>query len=169
MRAARVSDAPLLAHWDSLPHVIAASGEDDATDWYEELARDIDWAWDFIAEVDGRAIGIVQIIDPEREESHYWGEVEANLRAIDIWIGEVDCLARGYGTQMMQYALDFCFAELAVTGVLIDPLESNVRAINFYRRMGFREVGPRRFGKDDCLVMRIDRIKPDFGLGSKQA
>jgi aminoglycoside 6'-N-acetyltransferase len=35
-------------------------------------------------------IGFVQIIDPAREESHYWGDAPGGLRAIDIWIGEAD-------------------------------------------------------------------------------
>ena len=41
--------------------------------------------------------------------------------------------------------------------MLIDPLASNTDAIGFYRRQGFRPVGPRRFGQDDCLVLRLDR------------
>ena len=44
-----------------------------------------------------------------------------------------------------------------VTAVLIDPLERNVDARRFYRRMGFVDVGPRRFGSDDCMVMCIAR------------
>jgi RimJ/RimL family protein N-acetyltransferase len=73
----------------------------------------------------GRPIGFVQIIDPAREESHYWGDCEPNLRAIDIWIGEADCLNKGYGTQMMRLAIERCFADPSVTAILIDPLASN--------------------------------------------
>ena len=58
----------------------------------------------------------VEVIDPADEESHYWGEIERNLRAIDIWIGEEADLGRGYGTQMMALALDRCFADPAVSG-----------------------------------------------------
>ena len=41
--------------------------------------------------------------------------------------------------------------------VLIDALQSNHRAIKFYRRIGFTDVGPRRFENDDCLVMSMTR------------
>lgn len=51
----------------------------------------------------------MQIIDPKEEETHYWGKEEANLKAIDIWIGEEMDLGRGYGTKMMQEALQRCF------------------------------------------------------------
>lgn len=81
----------------------------------------------------------------------------ANLRAIDIWIGEAGNLGKGYGTEMMRLALARCFAVPEVEAVLIDPLASNVRAHRFYERMGFRFVERRRFGMDDCFVYRLER------------
>jgi aminoglycoside 6'-N-acetyltransferase len=126
-------------------------------DWEAEITRDVDWQWNLIAEVEGRPIGVIMIIDPAREETHYWGSVESNLRALDIWIGPPEELGRGFGTEMMRLALDFCFANPAITGVLIDPLESNTRARAFYERVGFRFVEYRRFGMDDCAVYRLDR------------
>ena len=43
----------------------------------------------------------LQIIDPAMEETHYWGDVAPNLRALDIWIGEEADLGQGYGTAIM--------------------------------------------------------------------
>jgi aminoglycoside 6'-N-acetyltransferase len=157
LRRATLEDLPTLRRWDAQPHVIAATGDDGGWDWENEIPREVDWAEMLIAELDGRPIGFVQIIDPAREESHYWGDCEPNLRAIDIWIGEADCLNKGYGTQMMRLAIDRCFAAPKVTAILIDPLASNTRARRFYERLGFVEVGPRRFGTDDCVVYRLDR------------
>ncbi len=102
-------------------------------------------------------IGFVQIIDPAREDSHYWGDVGPGLRAIDIWIGEEAYLGRDYGTAAMRAALERCFADASVTGILIDPLANNVRAHRFYERLGFRFVERRDFGGDDCFVYRLDR------------
>jgi hypothetical protein len=59
-----------------------------------------------IAEIEGRPVGFVQIIDPAREDSRYWGEVEENLRAVDLWIGEEADLGKGHGTRMMRLALE---------------------------------------------------------------
>ena len=157
LRAATPADVGLLTYWDSKPHVIAATGADEPEDWAKELAEDPDWRWFLVAEDNGRPVGVVQIIDPREEESHYWGEIDAGLRAIDIWIGEEADLGHGLGTQMMSQALDQCFADSNVTAVLIDPLASNIRAHRFYERMGFSVVGPRRFGTDDCIVYRMDR------------
>ena len=146
----------LLRYWDEQPHVIASDPDDD-WQWEKELYRTPDWREQLLAELDGRPIGVIQIIDPAREESHYWGEVPANLRAIDIWIGEASDLGKGYGTQMMQLALARCFAEPDVTAVLIDPLVSNTRAHRFYERLGFQRIESRQFGGDDCFVYRLKR------------
>ena len=157
MRPATDADVPMLSAWDRQPHVIAATGDDDVLDWPAELARDPAWAWTWIGLEDGRPFGVAQVIDPLLEETHYWGDVDPDLRAIDIWIGEPSDLGRGLGGQLMRLVLDACFADERVTAVLIDPLAANARARAFYERLGFTEVGPRRFGTDDCIVYRLER------------
>lgn len=160
LRNAVPDDLGLLRHWDEQPHVVAADPNDD-WGWEIELQRRPDWRELLIAELDDgrgwRPLGFIQIIDPAREDSHYWGEVDADLRAIDIWIGEAGDLGRSFGSEMMRQALARCFAAAGVTAVLIDPLASNVRAHAFYERFGFRFVERRRFGDDDCFVYRLDR------------
>jgi aminoglycoside 6'-N-acetyltransferase len=156
LRYATVDDAPLLRRWDAEPHVVASKGTGDWR-WENELAEERAWRHQLIAEVDGTPIGFLQIIDPAEETSHYWGDVPANLRAIDIWIGEAAYLGCGYGTRMMRRAIDLCFADPAVDAILIDPMASNTRAIRFYQRLGFRSVEERLFGEDLCLVHRLER------------
>jgi aminoglycoside 6'-N-acetyltransferase len=157
LRTATPSDLALLRYWDTKPHVVAATGDDGDFDWENELPRNPDWRELLIAENNGRPVGMIQIIDPAREDSHYWGDVERGLRAIDIWIGEEADLGRGYGTLMMQLALKRCFADLSVKAVLLDPLASNIRARKFYERLGFKPVERRLFGNDDCIVHRLER------------
>ncbi|MDX2241127.1 MAG: GNAT family N-acetyltransferase [Leptolyngbyaceae cyanobacterium bins.302] len=156
LRPATLADLDLLRHWDEQPHVIASDPNDD-WHWEVELERHLDWREQLIAEIDSRPIGFVQIIDPAREESHYWGDVTDDLRAIDIWIGAEQDLGKGYGTTIMQLALTRCFANPTVMAVLVDPLASNSRAHRFYERLGFQLVDRRRFGEDDCCVYRLDR------------
>lgn len=156
LRKATPADAPRLVQWDGQPHVIACDPNDD-WHWETELANAPDWREQLVAELDGRPIGCIQIIDPAREEFRYWGDVPANLRAIDIWIGEAEDLGKGYGTTMMHLALARCSADPAVTAVLIDPLETNRRAHVFYERMGFLFVEKRTFDRDCCCVYCLDR------------
>lgn len=115
-------------------HVIESDPNDD-WNWEVELVRTPGWREQLIAELDGRPIGIIQIIDPEQEETKYWGDVPPNLRAIDIWIGEEHNLGKGYGTSMMKLAMGRCFSDAKVTAILIDLLVKNVRAHKFYENV----------------------------------
>jgi aminoglycoside 6'-N-acetyltransferase len=158
LRHAVPADAALLYRWDRAPHVIAGRGDDDGFyRWDVELSRRPDWRELLIAEQAGRQVGFVQIIDPAREESHYWGAIEPNLRAIDIWIGAAADLGRGYGTAIMTLAIARCFADPAVAAVLVDPPAANARVLRFYERLGFASVGRRVLGGDECCVYRLGR------------
>ena len=162
LRLATPADVALLRRWDQHPHIVAAKGEED-WGWEKELTKTPDGREQLIAEVEGRPIGFLQVIDPAREESRYWGNVPNGLRAIDIWIGEESELGKGYGTQMMNLALARCFADPTVTAMLVDPLASNALAHRVYQRLGFRFVEGRRFGVDECFVYRLDRTSRKLG------
>src|SRR5436305_1608572 len=156
LRHATIDDLSLLYHWDEQQHVIASDPNDD-WNWEVELLRNPGWREQLVAELDGRPIGFMQVIDPAEEDSHYWGDVPANLRAIDIWIGEKEDLGKGYGTEMMRLAIERCFKEKAVTAIIIDPLASNTKACRFYERLGFQFIEHRQFNNDYCAVYELDR------------
>ncbi len=172
LRPALPSDLDLLRHWDQQQHV-KDSDPDSDWEWDVELHRNPEWREQFVAELNGRPIGFVQIIDPHLEEDHYWGDYLSDvqtsldgdcalnnnnkLRAIDVWIGEADDLGQGFGTEMMQQAINFCFADPSVTAILIDPLETNVRAQQFYQRLGFQFEKVWQFDTDICRVFRLTR------------
>jgi aminoglycoside 6'-N-acetyltransferase len=141
---------------------LAASGGDD-WQWESELQIHRDWREQLIAEVDGRPIGFIEIMDPEREDTQYWGCIEPGHRAIDIWIGEPDARSQGYGTQMMELAIERCFADPSVHTILLDPMDSNTRAHRFYESLGFEYVARRCFGDDACSVYRLRRPEDTRG------
>lgn len=94
-----------------------------------------------------------------------------NLRAIDISIGpEADC-NQGYGREMMRLAHERCFADPAVTAIVIDPLARNLRAIAFYQRLGYVTVERRVFGDDDLCRAHADprRVAGDGTAGGGRA
>ena len=80
LRPATLADVPLLDLWDRQPHVIAGSSDDPDqpkafgdTYWPDELALTAPDNRYAIAELNGRPIGAMQIIDPCTERTHYWG------------------------------------------------------------------------------------------------
>ena len=108
LRPATISDLELLKYWDTKHHVVNCD-PDGEWNWETELKRSPEWREQLIAELNGEPIGFIQIIDPFLEETRYWGEVKPNKKAVDIWIGEEQNLNRGYGTKMMELAIDRCF------------------------------------------------------------
>lgn len=166
LRTARHDDIPTLRRWDRDPTVIASVSDDpnaevafgEENDWQENIDLYQPDVWEYwIAEIDGRPIGAMQLCDPQREPTHYWGDIGLNLRALDIWIGEADARGKGYGELMMRAAISRCFSDPAVTAVLVDPLASNTRGHRFYQRLGFKATHRQMFGDDDTLVHRLTR------------
>jgi aminoglycoside 6'-N-acetyltransferase len=156
LRPATIADLTTLQYWDTQQHVIDAAPDDD-WNWEEELLRTPAWRAFLMAELDEVPIGFIQIIDPFEEETHYWGKVEKNKRALDIWIGEASNLNKGYGTIMMKLAIERCFSNPEVNGILIDPLKTNTKAHRFYERLGFKFVEERTFDGSDCYVYELKR------------
>lgn len=156
LRPASRADIDLLRHWDRQPHVIAADPDSD-WQWETELGRDADWREQLIAELDGRPIGYLEILDCARDPEQYWEPTGNDVAAIDIWIGERDALGQGHGTEMMRQALARCFARPRIRRVRVDPLSANTRAHRFYERCGFRRLGERRFENDNCVVFEVTR------------
>lgn len=162
MRLANLADLAILGHWNTLPHIQFARGNNDFNQeneedkWLgEQLKNPSQFVQIYIATLEDLPIGCVQIIDPFFEESHYWGETAPNQKALDIWIGETDYLNKGFGTKMMNQALEICFANHLIANVLIDPLVVNVRAIKFYKKIGFEFVENRYFDADYCAVHQL--------------
>ena len=77
IRNATIEDIDQLYKWDEKPHVqasISTSGTQSFdVDWKDELSPRTDGTELFIAEAGGVAIGAMQIIDPAKERTHYWG------------------------------------------------------------------------------------------------
>lgn len=163
LRNATPDDLDLVEYWDTKQHVIDSDPDSD-WNWEVELNRNPVWREQLIAELDGRPIGFIQIIDPYEEETNYWKEVSPNKRAIDIWIGEEFNLSKGYGTIMMALAIERCFQDSSVKGILVDPLKSNVRAHRFYERIGFELIEERNFEGDVCLVYELKRNRQSLNL-----
>jgi aminoglycoside 6'-N-acetyltransferase len=161
LRPATIDDLEVLRYWDTKQHVIDCDPDDD-WNWEVELTRNPEWREQLMAELNKKPLGFIQIIDPYLEETHYWGEIERNKRAIDIWIGEEENLNKGYGSQMMKLTIERCFENPKVDGILIDPLKSNIKAHRFYERLGFVFIEERSFDETICYVYELKRGNPLF-------
>jgi len=158
LRHATIEDLELVKYWDTKQHVIDCDPDDDEEwNWELELNRNPEWREQLVAELNGKPVGFIQIIDPFLEETHYWGEIEPNKKAIDIWIGEEINLNKGYGTIMMKLAIDRCLLNPSTNEILIDPLKSKIKAHRFYERLGFEFVEEKEFNDTACCIYTLKR------------
>lgn len=156
-RSANIKDLKTLQYWDEQPHVINSDPKDD-WNWAAELQRNPSWRKQIMAELNGEPLGFIQIINAREEETHYWGvDIPEGIAAIDIWIGEEKKLNKGYGTVMMNYAIEQCFADETINEIWIDPLASNTAAHRFYERTGFSFLRMEQFGEQSCKVYNLKR------------
>ena len=122
--------------------------------WFDEVRRRLDIEIFGIRLGDGALIGSCQLnaIDPARGEC-----------SLQIRIGEREAWGRGYGAEAVRLLLTYAFDELGLSLVRLEVFEDNERAINAYRKAGFREQGirPRAAvieGKPvDAIVMVAER------------
>lgn len=70
LRPATQEGITTLRHWDQQAHNIEANPHDD-WQWQDELGKNYPWREPLIAELDGRKIGFIEIIDPALEKDHY--------------------------------------------------------------------------------------------------
>lgn len=63
---------------------------------------------------------------------------------LGIVIGEKSYWGRGYGQDATRLLLDYAFNLLNLNSVMLGAFSFNERAINCYRKVGFKEIGRRR-------------------------
>lgn len=89
--------------------------------------------------------------------------------AIDLFIGDDNYRDIGLGTKTIKLLLNKLFADKSIKNILIDPITSNKRAINCYKKCGFKEVciikarEERNKIKYDNLIMKIE----NYNIGDK--
>lgn len=87
-----------------------------------------------------RAIGSVYVrdIDLEHKKAEY-----------GIFIGETDCLGKGYGTEAAELMIEYAFEFLGIHKLMLRVYAENERAIKSYEKAGFKKEA---YLKDDVYV-----------------
>jgi UDP-4-amino-4,6-dideoxy-N-acetyl-beta-L-altrosamine N-acetyltransferase len=140
LRPLALTDLRRCVKWFSDPEVIRFLGRNSPVTMAEEERwfRDYERRTDeqiFAIEVEGDHIGNLGLHKIDR--IHRKAEV-------GIVIGEPTFWSKGYGTEAMRLALRYGFDDLGLNKVSLDVLETNVRAIRTYERLGFQREGLHR-------------------------
>lgn len=94
-----------------------------------------------IVEYKDEPIGYIQYYRTPKEQLEIYGyPVEESVYGIDQFIGEPSLWGKGIGTQMISSLLDYMNSRLGVKKVVLNVKSSNNKAINCYKKSGFRFV-----------------------------
>ena len=67
-----------------------------------------------------------------------------NTCEFGLFIGDKDYWNQGYGEDASRLILDFAFNILNIHNLMLLVFDFNIRAINCYKKIGFKEIGRRR-------------------------
>ena len=85
---------------------------------------------------------------------------------LGIFIGEKRYWGQGFGQEAVALLLDYGFSLLNLNSVMLGTMAFNERAINCYRRVGFKEIGRRReariVGDAKYDVVLMDILAEEF-------
>lgn len=163
----------MLGTWLAAPHVREWWNHDPSPDAIErDFGASIDGdepGEDWIAELDGRPIGLVQY-SRFGDYPDYVSEmapvypVGAGVASIDYLVGDPDMIGRGLGSAMISAFVAFVWTHDPTTTSLVVPVNSaNERSWRALLRAGFRRVARGELDPDNPIhdrlheVLRIDR------------
>lgn len=92
---------------------------------------------------------------------------ERNRKAeVGIFIGDKNYWSKGYGTEALSLLIDYAFNVLNLNNIMLEVFGYNKRAINSYKKVGFKEIGRRReaiiFASEKHDEIYMDIIASEF-------
>ncbi|MCX7773604.1 MAG: GNAT family N-acetyltransferase [Clostridia bacterium] len=85
---------------------------------------------------------------------------------VGIFIGDQEYRGKGYGTEALKLLLDFGFNLLNLNNIMLGVFSYNERALNCYKKVGFKEIGRRRqarvVGGEKYDAVLMDMLSEEF-------
>jgi RimJ/RimL family protein N-acetyltransferase len=156
LRRVEPADYPRIQAWQNDPVVFRwmdYSRKFSLAEIAESEQRATEEGHPFIIEADGRPIGRIGLNNFRPRDG---------LASLYIFVGERDAWGKGYGRSALMALLTYGFHILNLRMIELWTLGDNERAIQLYKRCGFREDGRLRDRSwidgeyQDHLVMSID-------------
>ena len=160
LREQRIEDAKFFAYWFNQPRVMFQCGFTEPTDEEREKTsitfkhKTEDSVWYTITDLDGNLIGETGLL-------RMWPAWHCT--DLSIIIPDPKMQHKGYGTEAISLMLDLAFDRYEMNRVAIGVVGLNSPALDFYRKIGFRQEGIQEQGYffnneySDFIMMRILR------------
>lgn len=97
----------------------------------------------FVIVIDDHPIGYIQYWDIyardliEKDKRDYFTGSASGTYGIDVFIGELDYVNKGYGAKILSQFARLLFEKYNAKKLVVDPSSENIRAIQCYKKVGF--------------------------------
>jgi len=140
IRETDFSDCTCFAEWEKQPFIVENfTSYDDRS--YEEIAKE----YVIRSQESDKIQFTITLRDNNRPIGRvYISRIDNHCDSLDItriYIGDEDCIGKGYGEEAMRLILEYCFIQLHMERVTIDHLLHNKRAASLYLKLGFQYEG----------------------------
>lgn len=154
---------PLMYLWTQQAHV--AEWWHDRKDFPSFITKyrakiEHPYKFPFIIECNNRAIGYIETYFADKIGGGWWLDQPAGTCGIDIFIGELGYVGKGFGSTLLKQIVYKLFQDQLVKKIIIDPAPDNIRAVRCYEKVGFKRVGVIATPYGQELLMEIK--KEDF-------
>ena len=160
LREQREEDAAFFAYWFNQPKImfqcgfIGPTNEKEELKYINEYHKSEDSVWFTITDLRGTVIGETGLL----RMFPSW-----HCTDLTIIIPDPDNQHKGYGTEAIRFMLNMAFTEYDMNRVSIGVVGLNTEALEFYKRIGFKQEGIQEQGYycngeySDFIMMRILR------------
>ena len=154
---------PLWEKWITIPHVREfwfIEGY-ETSDYIHQKIKGNGHTYPFIIYVNDQPIGYIQCCDLYayrtlcKNPKGLFIQENQGTFCIDLFIAESDYLNKGYGTEIVKKFTKKLMDKFNAKKILIDPANSNKRAIRCYEKAGFTIVKNAHDGITECTIMQF--------------
>ncbi len=163
-----LEDAAKFTEWDNDLEITMPLGDEAYTPYALEKTKEI------VGNVIQHQDHVFSIVNLETDKLIGRGILfdidQINRKAmLGIVIGEKGYWGQGYGQDAIRLLLDYGFNLLNLNSIMLGTFSFNRRAINCYKRVGFKEIGRRRqariIGQKKFDAILMDILAGEFESG----
>lgn len=98
----------------------------------------------FVIMIDDKPVGHIQYWDIHardiinKDKKDYFTGSPSGTYGIDIFIGEIDYVGKGYGAKILSAFVQLLFDKYGAKKLVVDPSIKNTNAIRCYEKVGFK-------------------------------
>ena len=104
-------------------------------EWIEKSLKENEYVFAIVDLENDKLIGNCGIHDINYKD---------RVATVGIFIGEEENRSKGYGAEVLRLLLDYGFNYLNLNNIMLGVMSFNERAIAWYKKVGFKEIGRRR-------------------------